>query len=108
GGNPVPMALDHLSKLLVGLQALPLQGSAPVRKEAARPAFPLVVPQLAERLLEHISGGQPLVGPEQCLKSATTIAGRILPARQQGILLPLDEVTILPAQAGILALAHLV
>src|SRR5437870_5082194 len=71
GGNPLPMALDHLRKLPVGLQALPLQGGAPVRKEAARPAFPLVIPQLAERRLEQISGVQPLVGTEQGLKGTT-------------------------------------
>src|SRR4030095_11191889 len=68
--NPIPMTLDHLRKLLIGFQPLPLQGSAPVLKEAPCPAFLLVVPQLAERLLEQVGGLQPLVSVEQLLEGA--------------------------------------
>src|SRR5215216_6437531 len=72
-GNPVPMALNHLGKFLVGFQALPLQGSPPVLKEAAGPAFFLVVPQLAEGLLEEVGSRQPLVGAEQGLEGTATL-----------------------------------
>src|ERR1700752_5378122 len=68
--NPLPMAINHLRQLFVGFKALPLQGNRPVLKEAARPAFLLIVPQLAERLLEQVSGLQPLVSTEQDLESA--------------------------------------
>jgi hypothetical protein len=106
--NPLPIALNHLSKLLVRLQALPLQGGSPVRKETACPAFLLVIPQLAKRLLEQVSGLQPLVGVEQFLEGAAAIESQIFPPRQQRILLPLDELAVLPSQAGIFALSHLV
>ena len=65
GGDAVPMALDHLGELLVRLEPLPLQACAPVVEEAPRPAFALVVPQLAEGLLEQVGLVQPLVGRQQ-------------------------------------------
>src|SRR5262244_1305986 len=106
--NPVPMALNQFREFLVRLQPLPLQGSAPVRKEAPCPAFLLVGPQLAERLLEQVGGLHPLVGAEQDLERAAAFEGQMLAPRQQRILLPLDELTVGPAQAGVLAFPHLV
>jgi hypothetical protein len=50
-GDPIPMTLDHLGKLLVGFQSLPLEGIAPVVEEAARVGFPPVAPQLGEGFL---------------------------------------------------------
>ena len=65
GGDPVPVALDHLGELLVGLEPLPLQAGTPVVEEASGPAFALVAPQLAERLLENVGRIETLVGSEQ-------------------------------------------
>jgi hypothetical protein len=53
GGDSIPMSSNHLSELLVGFQALPLEGRAPVLEEAPCPALTLVVPELAEGLLER-------------------------------------------------------
>jgi len=104
--HPIPMTLDHLRKLLIGFQPLPLQGRAPGRKEAPGPAFLLVVPPLAERLLKQVGGRHPLVSVEQLLEGAAAFEGQRLAARQQRILLPLDELTVLPVQAGVLAFPH--
>jgi hypothetical protein len=67
GCNPVPVALDHGGELLVGLEPLPLQRRFPVLEKASRPALALVVPQLAEGLLEHVGRVEPLVGGQQLL-----------------------------------------
>src|SRR5919109_3659120 len=53
-GAPLPMTLDHLRKLFVGLQALPLKGHPPSVKETPGPPFCLITPQLPKRLLEQI------------------------------------------------------
>jgi len=47
------------------LQSLSLELSAPVLEELPRPGLLLVVPTLAEDLLEHVSGVDPLVVGEQ-------------------------------------------
>src|SRR3954454_16962413 len=52
--DSVPMALNHLGKLFVGLQPLPFEGGAPVLEEAQCPALALVAPELAEGLLEQV------------------------------------------------------
>jgi len=54
GGDPLPMTLDHLGKLLIGLEALPLETGLPVLEESPRPALSLVAPQLAEGFLEQV------------------------------------------------------
>src|ERR1700730_14336645 len=64
GGDTVPVAIDHVCELLVGLQSLPLERRAPVLEEAPRPALVLVAPE-AEGLLEQVGGVQPLVGSQQ-------------------------------------------
>jgi len=56
------MTIDHLRKLLIGLEPLPLEARAPVLEEAPRPALTFITPQLAETLLEEISRVEPLIG----------------------------------------------
>ena len=67
-----------------------------------------VVPELLERLLEQVGRVQPLVGLEQQLQRLSSPEGQVLPARQQGVLLPLDEAAFLSREAGVFALADLV
>src|SRR5437773_7536575 len=106
--NPFPMVINHLGKLLVGLQALPLQGSSPVLKEVPCPAFFLIVPQLAKGLFEQVSRLQPFIGLEQFLEGAAAVQGEVLPMRKQGILLAFNKLPVFAAQPGILVLPHLV
>src|SRR2546425_9820237 len=65
GGNAVPMPLNHLRKLLVGFQPLPLEAVAPGLKEPPRPALALITPQLPEGFFEERGGIEPLVGKPQ-------------------------------------------
>src|SRR5262249_46235978 len=108
GGNPLPVALNQLRKLFVGLQALPLQGRSPILKEAPGPAFGLVVPQLPEGLLEQVSDMQPLVSTKQLLEGPTAFEGKVRPMRQQRVLLPLDELALLASQPSVFTLAYLI
>src|SRR5712691_1668592 len=108
GRDPLPVPLNHRGELLVRRQALPLQRRPPVLEEAARPALPAVVPELAERFLEQVRGVQPLVGGEQGRERPAAAEGQVLAVRQQGVLLALDEPALPPGHAGILALADLV
>ena len=63
------MTLDHLSKLLVGLETLPLEGIAPVDEEPSSPPFRLVVSELPKRLLEDVGRVQPFIGLQQHLQA---------------------------------------
>src|ERR1700680_3610384 len=45
-GDAVPMTVDHVGELLIGLQPLPLERGAPVLEEAPRPPLTLIAPQL--------------------------------------------------------------
>jgi hypothetical protein len=56
------MAFDHGCKLLIRLEPLPLQARSPILEETPSPGFALIVPKLAEALLEQIGGVEPLVG----------------------------------------------
>ena len=67
-GNSIPMPVDQLGELLVRLQALPLQLSAPVFEELTSPGLAGVIPQLCEGLLEQVGGVQTLVGRQQQLE----------------------------------------
>src|SRR5919198_1346137 len=107
-GDPIPMTLDHLSELLVRLEALPLEARLPVVEETPRPAFPLVAPQLAEGFFQQVGGIEPLVGGQQGLQRLPAVRGQILVAGQQDVLLTLDVAPILALQPGVLGLAHLV
>jgi hypothetical protein len=69
GGDAVPVALDHRCELLVGLESLPLERVAATLEERSRPAFfALVVPELAELLLENIRRVESPVRSEQFLQ----------------------------------------
>src|SRR5262245_40553365 len=107
GRDPGPVPVNHRGELLVGPQALPLEGGPPVLEEAAGPALPAVVPQLAERLLEQVGRVQSLVDGEQRLERPTAVERQILAVGQQRVLLPLDEAPLAPRDARVLALAHL-
>jgi len=52
--DPRPVLVNHLGKLLVRLEPLPLERVAPLLEEAACPALGLVIPELTERLLEQV------------------------------------------------------
>jgi hypothetical protein len=102
------MVINHISALLIRLQPLPFERRTPVPEEAARPALLLVTPELAKGLLEQVGGVQPLVGSEQGPQCLSALQRKVLPARQQRVLLALDEATLFPGHACILALAHLI
>src|SRR5207248_4290577 len=108
GGDPIPMSIDHLSEFLVGFQALPLQARSPVLEEPPCPALPLIAPQLPEGLLQHIRRVQSLVRCEQRLQRPATFQREVLPARQQRVLLTLDELAVLTFEPSVLGLAHLI
>src|SRR5882672_5312203 len=107
-GNSIPMPVDQLGELLVRLQALPLQLSAPVFEESTSPGFAGVIPQLCERLLEQVGGVQALVGRQQQLEILSSVTGEILRMRQQCVLLSLDELPIPATESGVFLLAYLV
>src|SRR5262245_42500425 len=102
------MALDHRGELAEGFQPLPPQGVFPVREEPPRPAGAVVVPELAERLLQQVGRMQPLVGPEQQPQRLPPLGGEVLPAGEEVVPLPLDEPPVLPREAGVLPPPHLV
>src|SRR5919198_660062 len=106
-GDPIPMTLDHLSELLVRLEALPLEARLPVVEETPRPAFPLVAPQLAEGFFQQVGGIEPLVGGQQGLQRLPAVRGQILVAGQQDVLLTLDVAPTLPCNRAYSALRTL-
>ncbi len=106
-GDTIPMTIDQRGELLVGFEPLPFQARAPVLEEAPRPALALVVPELAEGLLEKVEGAQPLVRREQDLQALPRGACQILSMREQRIFLPLDVAPVFATEPPILGLAHL-
>src|SRR6266498_1931542 len=84
------------------------KASFPILEEPTRPAGAVVVPELAERLLQQIGLVQPLVGPEQQLQCLLPLDGQVLPSRQEVVPLSLDEATPLPREPDILAPPDLV
>ena len=105
-GDTIPMPIDQRDELLVGFEPLPFQARAPVLEEASRPALALVVPELAEGLLEQVGGVQPLVRREKDLQALPRFAGQIRSMREQGIFLPLDVAPVFAAEPPILGFAH--
>ena len=83
-------------------------GRSATGRRTAGPSRVVVVPQLAERLLEEVGLVQPLVGLEQQLQGLPPLGSEVLPAREQVVPLPLDEPPVLPRQAGVFPLADLV
>src|SRR5437868_4168782 len=105
GGNSIPVSVNQLGKLLVRLQALPLQLSAPVLEELTSPGLSGVVPQLCERLFEHVGGVQSFVGRQQQLEVLAGVTGEILRMRQQCVLLSLDEPSVPATESGVFLFA---
>jgi hypothetical protein len=86
-GDAVPVTIDHLGEALAGFETLPFEAGAPVVEEAARPAFAVIVPKLAEGLLQDVGGVQPLVRVQKKRERALALESEILVARQQRVLL---------------------
>jgi len=107
-GNAVPVSFYHVRELLIRLEPLPFQTGTPVLEEAPRPAFALVVPQLAEGLFQQVGGVQALVRRQQGLECLPALACQVLPAREQRVLLSLDIGAVLTLEPGVFGLAHLV
>src|SRR4030042_378535 len=95
GCDSLPVAVDHLGKLLERLQFLSLQGCTPVVEELPGPCNAAVVPELSEGLLEQVGRLQPLIGLQQHPQGLLAIQGEVLPMRQQRISLSLDKPAIL-------------
>ena len=102
------MTLDHLGKLLIRLQALPLQAGLPVLEEAPRPAFRVVIPQLPKRFFQHIRRVQPLVRRQQSLQRTPGIQRQVFMAGKQHLFLPLDVAPVLALKARVFPLPDLV
>ena len=83
-----------------------MSDARPVLEEAPRPGFALVVPELAEGLLEQVGGVEALVRGEEKAERLAPLERQVLAVREQGVLLPLDEATTLAGEAAVLALAH--
>jgi hypothetical protein len=83
------MALDHIGKLLVGLQPLPFEAGAPILEELPRPCLAVVIPQLPEALLEQVGGIEPLVRGQELFEGPFAIEGEVLAVREQRVLLSL-------------------
>src|SRR5882724_4599682 len=79
--DAIPVALNHLGKLLVGLETLPFERIAPVVKEPSGPALRLIVPKLPKSLLEHVGRVVSLVGSKQHPQAAPSFVGEILSVR---------------------------
>src|ERR1019366_1298010 len=105
-GDAVPVSLDHVGEVFVGLESLPLQLRAPVVEELACPGLAVVIPQLGKGLLEHIGGVQALVGSQQEPQILPGRTGEVLWMGQQGVLLALDEVALVTFKTRVLGLAH--
>src|SRR6516162_6366438 len=99
------MAFDHGRKLLIRLEPLPLQARPPVLEEAPCPSFALIVPKLAETLLEQIGAVEPLVGGEQGLQCLLAVEREVLPPLQQGVFLAFDIASVAARKPRIFALA---
>src|SRR3989338_263181 len=108
GNDALPMTFDHGRELLEGCKPLPAQTALPVLEEASRPAFAFVVPELAEGLLEQVGGVEPLVGREQGLERLPAIEVQVLPVRQQGITVALDEAALVTLHPRVFGPAHVI
>src|ERR1019366_7759956 len=91
GGDAIPMPIDHLGKLFIRCEPLPLQARAPVLEEAPSPALALVVPKLAEGFLQNVGRVQPLVRRQQQRERSPALQAKVLVACEQRVFLSLDE-----------------
>ena len=106
--DSIPMAINHLSELLVRCQPLPLEAIAPVLEEPPCPALALIAPHLTKGLLEEIGRVEPRVRGQQGLQGLAAIEVQVLAVREQRVLLALDVAPFLASESGVLALAHLI
>ena len=102
------MTVNHFSEFLKRFQPLPLEAGAPMLEEFPCPNLALVVPELAERLLEQIGGIEPFICRQQNFQRSPSIHAQVLAVRQQGVFLPLDEAAIIASQSCVLSAAHFV
>src|SRR5713101_5095902 len=108
GGAPLPMTFEHLSKRLVGLPALPLEGGAPVVKEPPGPALFLVTPELSKRLFKQRGGRAAFGGRQHFLQGLAPVQSEVRVVGEQGVLLALDELAVLPSPPGVCGFADFV
>src|SRR5262245_8028400 len=108
GRDSLPMPLDQLRELPIGLEPLPLERRPPMVKEAPCPPFCLITPKLPKRLLEQIGSREALVCGQHFLQSLASLKRQVLTAREQGVLLAFDKLAVLALEATVLRLAHFI
>src|SRR4030095_631605 len=79
--------------------------TSPILEEPPSPSCALVVPKLAEALLEQIGGVEPLVGGEQSLQCFLAVEREVLPPREQSVFLAFDIASVAARKPRIFALA---
>src|SRR5215813_12187196 len=104
--NTLPMTLNHLGKFLKRSEPLPFECCLPVLKEAPRPPFALIAPQLAKGLFEQVSDVEPLIGAQQGLQSLAAFQSEIVPVRQQRVFLSLDKASVFARKPTVFAFSH--
>lgn len=77
GGDPIPVLVDHLGELLMGVQALPFQLCPPFLEEFPRPPLAGIVRHLTEGFLQQIGGVESFVGKRH-------LTGVLLPCARWG------------------------
>src|SRR5215468_6799428 len=104
--NTLPMTLNHLGEFLKRSEPLPFECCLPVLKEAPRPPFALIAPQLAKGLFEQVSDVEPLIGAQQGLQSLAAFQSEIVPVRQQRVFLSLDKASVFARKPTVFAFSH--
>src|SRR5215475_1515043 len=94
--NTLPMTLNHLGKFLKRSEPLPFECCLPVLKEAPRPPFALIAPQLAKGLFEQVSDVEPLIGAQQGLQSLAAFQSEIVRCDNSVYFCPLIKRRSLP------------
>ena len=77
-------------------------------KKPRGPAFALVTPQSAGRLLENAGCIETLVNSEQLLQRMLAVKGRVLATRQQRVFLAHDVAAILAAEPNVLGFTNVI
>ena len=107
GGDTVPVAFNHLRKLLIRLKALPAELGFPVVEELTGPGLGVVGSELIKCLPKDVGSVQPLVGFEQQFQALLTFAGKIFPVCKQDVFLTLDELALITRDARVFRFADL-
>src|ERR1043166_294714 len=106
--NPLPMTLNHLGKFLIRSEPLPFECCLPVLKEASRPPFALVAPQLAKGLFKEVRDIESLVRAQQGLQSLAPFQSEIVAVRQQRVFLSLDKASVFARKPTVFTFSHLI